>query len=246
VRWLAESNGIEILQPASIKSDSPATKLLTALTAVSALSIEVWIQPANITQTKFAHILSFAQGWRAWNFVLAQTYADVLFRVRTPLTGYERDVRGHLHTDDGFLTTERLHLVATYKDGVERLYVNGTERIYASDLATEGLVGFPLGFLVQKNQPAKLAYSFFYFFPLACLSAVVISPQRQGVTATLLLSMAMVASLVNVIEIVQAIAFDRAIDLPLLGYGVLTGMIGALSGIAFTHHSHSLGRPTWR
>jgi hypothetical protein len=116
VRWLAESNGIEILQPASIKSYSPATKLLTALTNVSALSLEVWIQPATITQTKFAHICSFVQGWRAWDFVLAQTYADILFYVRTPLTGYDREVR-HLRTDDSFLTTERMHLVATLKMG---------------------------------------------------------------------------------------------------------------------------------
>jgi hypothetical protein len=119
------------------------------------------------------------------------------------------------------------------------LYVNGTERIYVSDLAMEGLVGFPLGFPVQRNRPAKIAYSFFYFFPLACLSAVVLSPQYQGGTTTLLFSMAMGTSLVSVTEIAQAIAFDRAIDLPLLGYGALTGMIGALSGIVFPNHSRS-------
>jgi hypothetical protein len=238
VQWLADSNGIEILQPAIVKSPGPATKLFTALTGVSALSVEAWIQPANVTQTGSARIISFSEDWRTRNFMLAQTEADLVFRVRTPFTG--RDGGGvHLHTEDHFLTTERMHLVATYKDGVERLYVNGTEHLYSIDLATEGMIGFA----VKRSPIAKIAYSFFYFLPLACLSAVVISTQGQGVTATLILSMAIGTSLLSITEIFQAIAFARSLDLPLLGYGTLTGMIGALSGIAFTTRRSEVPAP---
>jgi VanZ family protein len=232
-RWLPDSNGIEIFQPATVSSHGPATKLFTALTATSELSVEVWITPANITQTGSARIISFSRDWWSCNFMLAQMHANIVFRVRTPLSGGEGGAV-YILTNDHFLTTDRIHLVVTYKDGLQRLYVNGREHIDPVDMAADTMVGFS----VKKSPTAKIAYSFFYFFPLASCLAGALSTQRQGSIATCLLPVAIGAGLLSMTEIFHAVAFERPLDLPLLGYGVLTATVGALTGIAWVD-----GRP---
>jgi glycopeptide antibiotics resistance protein len=227
VRWLPDSNGIEILQPTVVQSHGPATKLFTAFTAMSELSVEVWINPANITQTGSARIIAFSRDWWTCNFMLAQMRGDLVFKVRTPFSGREGG-RVTLQTDDSFLTTETFHIVATYKHGIERLYVNGREHTPPVDTADT-----MIGFAVRRTPIAKIAYSFFYFFPLACISAIVFSIQRRRVSTTFLLPLAIGTGLLSLTEIFQAMAFHRPLDLPLLGYGTLSAMTGALSGIAF-------------
>src|SRR5262249_43832436 len=86
VQWLSDSNGIEILQPAILKSHGPSTKLFTAFTISSELSIEVWISPANIMQTGPARIIALSRDWWNCNFRLVQDGADIIFPLRTPFS----------------------------------------------------------------------------------------------------------------------------------------------------------------
>jgi hypothetical protein len=238
VRWLAASNGIEILQPAMVQSQGPATKLFTALTATSELAVEVWIEPANTTQTGSARVVAFSRDWWTCNFMLAQLQGDIVFKVRTPLSGREGG-RVTLLTNDSFLTTTTLHLVATYKDGIERLYVNGREHTDPVDMAADSMVGFA----VKRSSIAKIAYSFFYFFPVTCLLALLFSSQGKGLGATFLLPIALGTSVLSMTEIFHAIAFDRPLDLPLLGYGSLTVTIGTLCGVVFAEERSEVTAP---
>ncbi len=58
----------------------------------------------------------------------------------------------------------------------------------------------------------------------------------------LLVSTAIGASLLSVTESFQAFVFDRAIELSLIGYGIVIGTVGALRGIAFTRGRAKSGR----
>jgi hypothetical protein len=65
------------------------------------------------------------------------------------------------------------------------------------------------------------------------LLSVLFSGQRRGLFAVLCLSTAIGSGFASLTEISQAFAFHRTIDVPLMGYGVLTGLIGAFTGITF-------------
>ena len=56
------ADGIEIVEPAIIKSERPAQKLADAFRGRDELSIEVWWAPDNLTQTGPARLVSFSGG----------------------------------------------------------------------------------------------------------------------------------------------------------------------------------------
>ncbi len=229
IRWLRNSHGIEIGQPAIVQSQGPAKKLFNALSTTHALSIEVWMTPANIKQSGPARIVSFSQDALARNFTLGQEGADIHFRLRTPISGKNGSPM-NLKTQDGFLTLETFHIVATYKEGIERLYVNGREHAESLDLATTDLI---IGFAARKTPIAQLAYSFFYFFPVSFFFASIFSSRSRSFMTTLFLPVMIGLSLLSIAEIFQAFVFHRAIDLPLISYGILIGVVGAFGGTVF-------------
>jgi hypothetical protein len=116
-------------------------------------------------------------------------------------------------------------VVATYKDGIGRLYVNGGERPVIVDLAGDGIIGFG----TRKTIGAEIAYSFFYFFPIAVFAAVFFSKRVSG-SMQLLPAVAAGAGLLVAAEVFQAVAFERKLDFSLMGYGIIIAAIGALTG----------------
>jgi VanZ family protein len=228
VRWLRDAHGIEIPQPAIIKGQGPATKLFTALSATSALSIEVWMSPLSPAQTGPARIVSFSQDPFHSNFTLGQYGADIHFQLRTPISG-KRGSPVNLKTNDEFLTTNTFHIVANYEKGIEKLYMNGRAYRNSLNLAEDAIVGF----YAIKRPIAQIAYTFFYFFPVSFFLSMYFSTWSRGFGTTWLLALIITISLLSTTEIFQAVAFDRGIDLPLIGYGVLTGSVGVFSGETF-------------
>jgi len=229
IHWLHGPQGIEMVKPAILESRGPATQFFSALTATSALSIEVWMTPTRLDQIGPARIVSFSQDPFHNNFMFGQQGADIHFQLRTPLSG-GRGSPANLKTNNAFLTTEAIfHLVATYADGVARLYVNGSEYKTHFNLAQDAIVGF----YATKRPIAQMAYTFFYFFPVSFFLSAYFSTWSRANVTTWFLPFAIAVGLLSLTEIAQAFVFDRAIDLPLLGYGVLTSIVGVFSGKAF-------------
>jgi glycopeptide antibiotics resistance protein len=227
VRWLESSDGIEIQQPAILRSQQPGTKLVSALRSTHEFSIEVWLTPDDTVQAGPARIVSLSADPTTRNFTLGQGGANMNFRVRTPVSITNRSPL-NLTTKNAFSTLERAHVVATYKDGVERSYLNGKQQSEVVDLTREGIVGFG----TRKTAVAQLAYSFFYFFPVSFFSALFFSTRSGGPINSLVLPFAVAIGLLMLTEFFQAFAFDRAIDIALIGYGTTIAALGALSGRA--------------
>jgi len=228
VRWLHDPQGIEMVKPAIIKSQGPATKLFSALTTTSALSIEVWMSPAKLDQSGPARIVAFSHDPFHNNFMLGQQGSDIHFQLRTPISG-DRGSPANLKTNDMFLTTATFHIVATYDHGESRLYVNGRRYENSFDLAQDAIVGF----YATKNPIAQIAYITCYFFPVSFLLSIYFSTSSRVIATTQFLPFVITLGLLSLTEIAQAFTFDRAIDLPLIGYGVLISMVGVFSGKAF-------------
>ena len=225
-RWLEQGSGIEIIKPAILKTDGPAEKLFDALSASNELSIEVWMMPSNVLQRGPARIVSLSQDAVARNFTIGQDGADIDFRLRTPISGANGMVV-NLRTHNKFLTLEKVHLVVTYKEGVERLYVNGREHAGNVDLKRADII---VAFSTPKNLLSQIAYSFVYFFPVSFFLSFVFSRRCGGFIVTLLLPVVIAISLLSMAEVLQAHLFARSVDWAFVGYGVVVVMAGALCG----------------
>jgi len=237
-RWLRGHNGIEILKPAILKSEGPAEKLVDGVRASNELSIEVWMMPANAEQKGPARIVSLSHDPVARNFTVGQDGLDIDFRLRTPISG-ANGTAINLRTQNGPVALRKTHLVATYKRGVEKLYFDGRQHPHKVDLKK---ADFIVAFGTKNNVIAQIAYCFLYFVPVSGFLSFVFSKRFGGLMVTLLLPATMAVSLLSIAELFQAYTFARVVDLPLLGYGVTTAVVGAFTGAAFAKGSLPLRR----
>lgn len=228
-RWLGQGNGLEVIQPAVLTSGRPADKLYDALNTSGELSVEVWITPANVKQKGPARIVSFSRDPVARNFTVGQDGADIDFRLRTPVSG-TNGTAVNLRTQDGFLTGKQTHLIATYRNSVEKLYVDGREHPDKVDLKKANII---VAFGSKKNPLAKVAYSFSYFFPVSVCLSWVLSKKSASYLIALPMPAIIAVSLLSMAEGFQSYTFARPVDLFLVGCGAVVGMVGALCGASF-------------
>jgi hypothetical protein len=228
VRWLEAGNGIEIGEPTIVRSRKPPTKLLHALRATHELSIEVWMTPDNAVQGGPARIVSFSRNTGARNFTLGQEGHEIEFRVRTPVSG-TNGMPLALKSGKEIAAGQQAQLVATYEDGVERLYINGKQQAEGLDLPNDGIVGFG----TRRTLITRFAYSFFYFFPVSFFLTLFFSTPADRVFKRVLVPIAIATGLAVLSEGFQALLFKRSLDESLLLAGIIIAMLGALSGQIF-------------
>ena len=117
---------------ASVASQQPAAKLNAAVRESGALTVEVWIRPANDRQSGPARIISVSAGASERNFSLSQEGDKYDFRLRTT----ERSGNGIPSTATAARTVragELTHLCATRSpDGAVVIYINGEAAARAS------------------------------------------------------------------------------------------------------------------
>ena len=124
IKWL-RPNGIELFSSTIISSLEPADKLFDSpLHKRSSLTVEAWFSPAQLDQIGPARIVSYSVDPKNRNFTLGQAKRNIVSRIRTPVSGLN-GTTPQLETTDDLLTAAIQHLVITYRDGLETLYVNG-------------------------------------------------------------------------------------------------------------------------
>jgi glycopeptide antibiotics resistance protein len=224
VRWLDSVNGLEFIGPAILQSGEPARKLAAAVRATGQLAVEAWVTPSSAIQDGPARIVSFSRDPDARNFTLGQRGSEIEFRLRTPVTGRNGSLFT-LATSDRLVALEIAHIVATYKDGVERLYVNGRAQPRSLSLMSEGMIGFG----TVRTPATAAAYGFFYFFPAGFFATGSFSRRSRSFARATLLSAAVAAGLLITTELFQAFAFDRAIDILLITFGLLAAALGSVA-----------------
>lgn len=132
---------LTIGQATRIHSNGPASKVNDAIEASSELTVEAWIEPANLTQDGPARILAISQDGSSRNLTLGQEADFYQFRLRADNTGPNGS--GILvETAPGTLTTALTHVVYTRDtSGAATLYLDGA----SSATGTIGNAGQPLG-----------------------------------------------------------------------------------------------------
>lgn len=218
VTWLTPI-GLEILGNTIIKGQGSAEKLYNAIKATNELTIEVWVKPNKLSQALFARIVSFSDPKNPplSNFIFGQKGMNLYFLLRTPLTGLN-GAKIDLTTKDNFLTTEIQHLVVTYEDGIERLFVNGLQhsQIVVFDNKLLDFFG--------RNTLGKIAFCFSFFLPLNFLFYAFLLNYPWGITKTSILSWLFTFALLVIIEVLNTAIFPQGLDFTLLYLGALVGI----------------------
>jgi hypothetical protein len=132
VSW--EPGALRVHDPVYIQSAGAATKIIEAVRASGAISVEAWIQPADAVQNGPVRIVAISPDYNTRNVMLGQEAARWAVRLRTSNT----NLRGEptIQTATVIDTAPALtHLVATGDATARVLYVDGHE------LARDGLGG---------------------------------------------------------------------------------------------------------
>ena len=135
VSW--DNGSLTLHTPTIVASASAATKVIDAVKAANAFSLEVWLTPANDTQDGPARIVSLSQDTNTRNFTLGQglwgSAPSTVYDMRLRTTATNEDGSPSLTTPAGTLSATVTHVVYTRDTaGVTRLYVDGVERATAS------------------------------------------------------------------------------------------------------------------
>lgn len=220
IKWLSP-NGIEFLGNTIITSPRPADKLYDSnINRRSTLTVEAWVSSKDIQQSGPARIVSYSKDVSKRNFTLGQEKRNIIFRLRTPLSGLNGSTP-QLQTSDNPLTTGLYHLMVTYRKGRETLFVNGKE--YKSTR----LVGRK--HLKLFYSIGKWAYWFVFLFPLGFLSYICFKRSyTHSRTAFFISAFASLAVLAGN-EGISVFIFHHGADFPLLTVGVGIILISILT-----------------
>lgn len=139
IEWLSGC-GLRLRKSTILRSVVRPENLLSRLLATNSFSIVAWVQPKDMHQTGPARIVSLSSTSKLRNFTLGQEEGELHFRVRNAVNG-ENGTRWVLKTRNLRWKPELTHIVATYDDGREKLYVNGALVAEAGSNDTLVLIG---------------------------------------------------------------------------------------------------------
>ena len=155
VTW--QNGALDIDDPTLIASSGPATKLIDAITATNEITVEAWIDPANVSQGGPARIATLSATTTNRNFTLGGDEDAFNFRLRTTNTT-NNGTNPSLNSPSGSLTADLTHVVYTREaNGTAKIYVNDTE---VADADINGNLSnwnsnykFALGNELTENRP---------------------------------------------------------------------------------------------
>lgn len=126
VTW--NTNGsLKINADTLIASSTAATKVINALKASNAVTVEAWIQPANTTQNGPARIFTLSKDAHNRNLTLGQAETSYIGRLRTTKTN--TNGRPEISSPAGTLNTSLMHVVYSRDtSGTVTLYQNGIKQ----------------------------------------------------------------------------------------------------------------------
>ena len=208
MKWLLP-NGIEFLGNTSVNSEGFSKKFYAShIGSESQLTLEAWIASTDINQSGPARIISYSRNTTLRNFTLGQIGNNIIFRLRTPLSGLNGS-HPHLKTRDNPLTTDLHHLVATFRDGWETLFIDAREReavflnktIYPFQVLDE-LFGFKY----------KWVYWFLVISPLGFLSQIIFTKKWSDPRKVLFFSTLCGVGVLGVLEGLQVTTGQRVYD----------------------------------
>lgn len=193
--WQLKEGVLHIRQPVLIKSALSAHAVCRTIMSSQAFTVEAEIASDNLMQSGPARIISNSIDTRRRNFTLGEQEGDLVLRVRTPQNG-DNGLDVELQSNGRILAGGWRHVIASYTDGVGKLFVDGEEAIpplhydealflgttmsVSTALITGVLLlvmGVMAGFVFQSHSMTKAAVMSIFstsFFPMVISLVIVI------------------------------------------------------------------------
>lgn len=154
--WTAGRNGVSLYEPAVLSSGTTAVaKILDAVVASDAVSLEIWARPADLTGS--GTIVGLADSSADVYLAVAQSEDDLTVRLDTDHGSTHSDGTPTLEVADA-LSAQPTHIVITYTaDGMLMVYIDGS--MAESESRNGGLANWtdsrPLtvGALASEDEP---------------------------------------------------------------------------------------------
>ncbi|MEZ5378230.1 MAG: LamG-like jellyroll fold domain-containing protein [Acidimicrobiales bacterium] len=129
------STGLSINTATKLETSGAATRINNAITATGELTLEAWIDPANLTQNGPARIMTLSSGAYLRNTTLGQQYGEINMRTRASNT--TNNGIPMFQTSNTPLSTDLIHVVATHDaSGNEVIYADGQVQATTSGVGT--------------------------------------------------------------------------------------------------------------
>ncbi len=183
--WMGDSQVVQydegiLLGPNHwLKTETSAEDLTRRIIETSQFTLSVKVATSDTMQTGPARIVSLSKDLYNRNFTLGQEGSDLVFRLRTPLTGVDGS-NPELIVPYIFSNTDPHNLLITYDGSVLNLYVDGVRHYPALELtpgaATPLKYIFPIGCGLDMN---KYLYYAFIFIPLGILFIFMAKKMRK-------------------------------------------------------------------
>ena len=222
VRWLTP-NGLALLGSTGLSSlPGMAGPAQDKLSASGEMSLQVWVKPADSSQPGPNPFVSSSNRVDLRNFALAQDAGDLVFWLRTPLTGLNGR-KMELRTVEQPLSTEFQHVVVTYGSSVAALYLNSVEQARMSLDKKQALLDLLVDLIGPYYEAGLQSVLLFPFGVLGYFSFSTLKPAWLPFAAAL--------AGAAVVEAARALMLRHQID-PLL-VAVAAGTV-LIAGIAAT------------
>ena len=164
------------------------------------------------------------------DFTLGQAKENIIFRLRTPLSGLNGN-KPQLQTSDNPLTTGLYHLMVSYRNGRETLFVNGKEHKSIFLDARSHLYLF--------HSIGKWAYWFIFLFPLGFLSYIFFRRNHTHSRTAFFISAFTSLVVLAGNEGISVFIFHQEMDLPLIVVGVGIILISILTSALLSKNVQS-------
>jgi VanZ family protein len=182
----AVPEGVRVSDKHWLSTAEPASVLSNRLRNSSQFTISTIAATSDLDQTGPARILSLSANPARRNFTLGQEHNQLVFRLRTPITG-ENGVYTALFVPNTFRDLKPHHFLLTYYQSVLRLYVDEPQNSYSLELTPEITLFrylFPFeGRILQLTNFSisvhKLMFYAVFFAPLGGILALISSRFKQ-------------------------------------------------------------------
>lgn len=216
----------------------PAVYLTQSLIETSQFTLSVTVATGDTMQTGPARIISLSEDTNRSNFTLGQSGSDLIFRLRTPLTG-ENGTNPHLIVPDIFSTTNPHNLIITYNGSDLLLYVEGVHNSRTLKFNPGTIL---LSHLFRLNTFNMMVFKALYyalvFIPLGILMTLTVKIMRRRFVAKMLIICGSILLLSFIIEYILVNVSGRGMEFE----NLLISMLFMTIPYAFLSMNYSFAR----
>ena len=172
-----------------LETTAPAEYLTQRIIETSQFTLGTMVATSETMQTGPARIISFSEDIGHRNFTLGQHGSDLVFRLRTHVTG-ENGSKPQLIISDIFSTKNPHNLIVTYDGSIFRLYVDEVCNSHTFKLSP-GIILFSslfssYSYSMLSYKIMHYAYYIFIFVPLGIIIASTVKIMKKQVSAQIL------------------------------------------------------------